>query len=202
MEETPVKNIFVPPRVEVIIYMLLSIFTFGFINIGTIINRFSAEPLTPLVVSADDYLGTLGFLSEIPLVNTLVIVVFWSGVGLVAYTVAWVLINAVIEARNEIVVESEYVNKGSLWGRFREPLLKSVFLISLFSWITLNAKWLVPWLLKDFRATMVSGQGTQLLELLLPVAGLAANLAITMLLLRLARHTRELIEAGKHHPAS
>lgn len=201
MVDISVRTILVPPKTEIIIYFLLSTLTFGFINIGTIINKFTSEPLSSPTVSADDYLGTLGFLSDMPLVNTAVIVIFWSGVGLVAYTVAWALINAVIEARNEIVVESEYVNKGSLWSRFQEPLLKSALVVALFGWLSANAKWLVPWLLKDFRATLLLAQGIGLLELLLPVVGLAANLAIAILLLRMARNSDELIESVNRHSA-
>lgn len=199
-DTTTVKDILLPPRLEVLIYFILSALTFGFINVTPIINRILSEPLTSNI-SADDYLGSLGFLSEVPLVNTAVIVVFWSGVGLVAYTVAWAIINAVIEARNEIVVESEYVNKGSAWSRFKEPLFKSALIVSLFAWISINSKWFLPWLLKDFRNTLVTGQGTDLLKLLLPFAALAANLAIVLVLVRLIRNTQEIIESADRQTA-
>lgn len=190
-----------PPRIEVVIYFLLSAFTFVFINVAPIINRVSSEPL-PKSLSSEDYLGSLGFLSDMPFVNTAVIVIFWSGVGLVAYTVAWALINAVIEARNEIVVESEYLNKGRFWDRYRQPLLKSALVLILFAWVVLNAKWLLPELLKDFRGTLVTGSGTELLRLLLPYAALTANLALAMILFRAVRHVPEIDEAITRKPSA
>lgn len=192
MEKTSLQEIFLPTKLEVLVYFVVGWLIFIFLKIELIINRLAAAPL-PKEISAEDYLGSLSFLAEFPLINTAVIVIFWSGIGLAAYTLVWAIINAFIEARNEIVVESEYVNKGRFWSRFQSPLLKSGLLGLLLAWLILNFMWLLPLLLRYFSLIVVSGKGFGLLAVLVPAAVMALNLAIITLIFRMITHPSNII---------
>lgn len=61
------------------------------------------------------------------LVGQVAIIIFWSVVGLAAYLVVWLLNNALINARNEVIIDTTYTNqKGS---RFH-PIALSLKLLS------------------------------------------------------------------------
>ncbi len=196
MVRTSWRSLVLPSPLEAITYLLVSLFVFTGINIALVIYRVSGAMISSDVQSGD-YLGILGGLTRIPVASTAVIVIFWSGVGLIAYTIVWAIINAVIEARNEIVVESEYANKGSLFDRLTAPLLKSGFLILLLVLLGLNRWWLVPMLLRSFHQTLSSGKGIALVTLVIPVLLGALDMALCFILYRVAFNSTELVEQLK-----
>lgn len=183
---------------ELLIYCVGSAMVFLLINVTLLVDRLSAEPLPREIISPEDYLGVLGFLTKVPAANTAVIVIFWSGIGLLAYTVVWALINATIEARNEIVVETEYVNKGRLWDRFRAPLLQAVVSIALFGSVLCVYKFLMPILLKRFSQIVIAADGPQFLALIIPIAVLTAVFTAISVLIRTARHHTRIAETIWH----
>lgn len=194
MENISVKALLLPSRLELVVYTVFSAIFYVFINIGRIIDRFASEPLPREIITPEDYLGTLGFITKYPAVNTAVIVIFWSGVGLLAYTIVWALINAFIEARNEIVVETEYVNKGRLIDRLKAPILKSLLLIALFGWVVGGYKWLMPIMLRRFGEILVTPVPAQLLGLFIPVAVMTALITVGSIIIRAVRHHTYILE--------
>ncbi|MBA3679149.1 hypothetical protein H0W80_03100 [Candidatus Saccharibacteria bacterium] len=67
----------------------------------------------------------------IPILNTAVLVVFWVAVGLAAYAVLYWAYNIISEARNEVVVEKEYVNRASTEEKKRWPIIEVGLLAAL-----------------------------------------------------------------------
>jgi len=67
----------------------------------------------------------------IPILNTAVLVIFWVAVGLAAYAVLYWAYNIISEARNEVVVEKEYVNRASTEEKKRWPIIEVGLLAAL-----------------------------------------------------------------------
>ena len=88
--------------------------------------------------------------SEIGTVNTVVIVLFWSVVGLIAYTAVWALVSLYTEAHNEVKVEQEYTNRGVLQERLRIPLIRVGIIILMVLLLSLTLKVLWPYWLGLF----------------------------------------------------
>ena len=66
----------------------------------------------------------LSGLSGNSVVNTITIAVFWSFIGLAVYTLFWVGLNFFIGVKNEVVIETGYVNKAKLSDRLKLPLIQ------------------------------------------------------------------------------
>ncbi len=196
MEDRSWLDLLLPTPLGLVIYALITVFIFGAINIASIINRLFGQAVFK-GLGAGDYLGLLTGLSNYPIINTIVIVIFWGGVGLIAYTIVWALINAFIEARNEIVVESEYANKGPIWPRLEVPMLKSALLALLLGWGALN-KWMVaPMLVKYFGQTLTQQSGANLLLLLIPVVMGMLDLIVGVTLYKAAFNAPEVVKLAK-----
>lgn len=59
------------------------------------------------------------------LAGQLALMTFWAIIGLVAYLVCWGGYNIVIEARNELTLNTEYTNKGHWRGPYETLALKT-----------------------------------------------------------------------------
>lgn len=103
-----------------------------------------------------DYSGSLANIVQSPILRTAMIVGFWSAIGLLAYTVVWSLVNVLIEARNEVVLETEYTNRGALWSRLKVPLLQLGLGVALILSIYLSARLTLPLWLDLMSTAMVS----------------------------------------------
>lgn len=114
-------------------------------------------------------------------VNTLVIVLFWSSVGLIAYTAVWFLASSYVNARNEVKVEKEYTNRGRIQSRLRIPLIRVAIILGLFIFLSLTMKVLWPYWLGFFGQFLLNVQAETLPSLGLLVAaygGALVNLYI------------------------
>ena len=80
-------------------------------------RRFFSRTLLGQSLQGADYTSGLLRGIDTPAVHSMVIVVFWSLIGLLAYTVVWGLGNVMIEARNEVFIQTSYVNKGTIGTR-------------------------------------------------------------------------------------
>ncbi len=134
-------------------------------------------------LSAINYGGVLTPITSSPIARTSVIVLFWGGVGLVAYTIVWSLINVAIEARNEVVLETTYTNRSDFVSRLHTPLLQFALAIGLFVCLFLTAKYALPFWL-GLASRGVSAPGTLMALGLVAgaVAGMAGNAYFLMLL--------------------
>lgn len=59
------------------------------------------------------------------------IITFWAVIGLVAYLICWGAYNALIEARNEVTLNTAYTNRGHWRGPWETLGLKAVMAIGL-----------------------------------------------------------------------
>lgn len=129
------------------------------------------------------YGNALSKVTNGPIIHTGVIVAFWSGVGLVAYTIVWSFINVMIEARNEVVLETEYTNKAALAQRIRTPLAQLALAAALFGGLIACAKWVFPfWLNLAATAITTDQLWKASLMMLAPIFGIALTIYLLILL--------------------
>ncbi len=103
-----------------------------------------------LAASRTDYAHQILTRLDTPAIHSVVIVVFWSLVGLVAYTLVWGLSNLALEARNEVVIESAYVNKGRPIDRVAAVGWQVARATLLFAFLLLTAYILAPFWVDAF----------------------------------------------------
>ena len=60
-----------------------------------------------------------------PIASTTALITFWASVGLVAYLISWSGYNLLIEARNEVTLNTEYMNRGHWRGHLETLALKA-----------------------------------------------------------------------------
>lgn len=70
----------------------------------------------------------LKFYGDQIVVSWLTIILFWGSVGLAVYTVFWLGMAFVTAARNEMVVETAFSNRGHFQDRIRVPLIKIILI--------------------------------------------------------------------------
>ena len=61
-----------------------------------------------------------------PFTGNIVLIAFWSAVGMIVYLVCWSLYGAYIEARNELAIKTSYVNAGRWQGPWATLGIKSL----------------------------------------------------------------------------
>ncbi len=76
---------------------------------------------TAITAAQDQLHAHVSAILTSPLVSSAALVTFWAGVGLVAYLVSWSAYNVLIEARNEVTLNTGYSNRGR-WHGHIEPL--------------------------------------------------------------------------------
>lgn len=194
MEEQTWQQLILPKPVELLIYLACSVIILAGINIEVIVNLVSGEMVFKNIAS-NDYFGIFSGLARFPAINTVVIVVFWGGVGLVAYTIVWALINALIEIRNDIVVETEYANKGPFWTRVKPPLLKAGLLITLLIWLALNRYVVGIFLLRTFHNTLSSQAGMHIWQFPIPILLGAVDILLAVTLFKSAFQADDIVDS-------
>ena len=65
------------------------------------------------------------FFAENKVANTISLVVFWSGVGLVAYSIIWSVYSFFTEAKNETEVAGEYINQETKHEKLQRTLMQA-----------------------------------------------------------------------------
>lgn len=115
------------------------------------------------------------------LASMAVLITFWAGVGLVAYLVCWAAYNALVEARNEVTLKTQYTNRGHWRGPLETLALKAVGAVTLVIACTLIGPSLALWLTLS-EPVFVGLTLTAALYAALAVLGLAAELYLILAL--------------------
>lgn len=135
-------KIFIPTAFQVIVVSMLSILTLLTIYGPSLFARLLTGEVSTYV--GQSYTDQLVRLNSVGFVRTGVIALFWALVGLMAYGVYLAVTNAIVEARNEIVIDTEYTNRGAGSNAYNgvfKQLGSGVFLIII---IIISALWLLP----------------------------------------------------------
>lgn len=135
-------KIIIPSAFQIIVVTLLSTLTLLTIYGPSLFVRVLTGEVNSYV--GQSYTDQLVRLNDVSFVRTAVIALFWALVGLMAYGVYLVITNAIVEARNEIVIDTEYANRGAgsnAWLGVAKQL-GSGLLLAVF--MTVSALWLLP----------------------------------------------------------
>ena len=176
------KRVLLPTISQALGCLAVSILLIGFLYRDQILHRIRSGSLSA-VLKEIGYSNQLASVTNSPIVHTVVIVAFWSAIGLVAYTIVWSLVNVLIEAKNEVVLETAYTNKSAFIQRARTPLLQLALASALFIGLLICAHIVFPfWLRLAYSgisaATLIAMAGYTLAA----VAGMTATLYALLLL--------------------
>jgi hypothetical protein len=146
----------VPTPSQLLLYPVLSAVLFGLIFSQNLMHKFTAKELDLSILNGFNYQAEISRYLDNNFTHTLVIVLFWGLIGLIAYTLVWLVTNALINARNDIVVETEYANKGATTRRVQTNIERFALASLLLAVIGLTALVLVPFWLGAFTTFIIS----------------------------------------------
>jgi hypothetical protein len=84
------------------------------------------------------------FFAENKVANTISLVVFWSGVGLVAYSIIWSVYSFFTEAKNETEVAGEYINQETKHEKLQRTLMQAGILAGIIALGLLSLNVTIP----------------------------------------------------------
>jgi hypothetical protein len=84
------------------------------------------------------------FFAENKVANTISLGVFWSGVGLVAYSIIWSVYSFFTEAKNETEVAGEYINQETKHEKLQRTLMQAGILAGIIALGLLSLNVTIP----------------------------------------------------------
>ncbi len=175
------KKIFAVSSLQVVLAVVLTAFSFVLTYYVDIVAKLTGQGNINESILRQTLGDQISDFSGIGTVNTIVIVLFWSVVGLTAYTVVWSMASSYINARNGVKVEKEYTNRGDIKERMRIPLLRAGIIIGLLILLMLSMRSFWPmWLglFGQFLSTISADVVTALGYFAAAFAGALANLYV------------------------
>jgi hypothetical protein len=116
-----------------------------------------------------------------PVVSNLALVTFWASVGLIAYLICWGAYNILIEARNEVTLNTEYTNRGHWRGNLETLCLKSLGAVALIGIVALLKPGFSLWIALASPA-IVMPTTAAIVTAVAAIVGLAAQLYLILAL--------------------
>lgn len=175
------RQVFRPRAKMILLYLFLSMIVLLFGNLDVLSSEF---PEVSFVIR-ESLNYQLELLGQSAIFNNIILILFWGGVALVVNVLIWAVINVGIEARNEAVMELEYVNQGSLLGRLKAPAIQIGLGLVLLSVLLAAFLYILPFLLGQFRHFLMLSPAPWAFGMLLVI--LAASVAIAHLVASLTK---------------
>jgi hypothetical protein len=138
-------KVLVPTKSQTFISLILALGLLIIMNIRQGLELLGIDH-TALDVSSAQFQDRFSVILSSKLAATTALVTFWACVGLIAYLICWSAYNALIEARNEVTLETQYTNRGHWRGPFETLGLKAVGAIALIGSVMLLKPGLALWL--------------------------------------------------------
>jgi hypothetical protein len=141
-------RVLLPTKKEILIILALVFvvfLTFEFNLIYLKVTQNSIFSDTALQQNFRDQIDS--FFAENKIANTISLVVFWSGVGLVAYSIIWSIYSFFTEAKNETEVAGGYVNQESKHEKLQRTLLQAGILAGLIALGLLSLNVTIPFII-------------------------------------------------------
>jgi len=134
-----------------------------------------------------------GFFAENKIANTLSLVVFWSGVGLVAYSIIWSIYSFFTEAKNETEVAGGYVNQESKHEKLQRTLLQAGILAGLIALGLLSLNVTIPFIISLWTNGILI-VNTEILNGILQIVGGFVGMVINFYLFKMLIDWIELLD--------
>jgi hypothetical protein len=111
------------------------------------------------------------FLGDNLIANKATLIIFWAGVGLVAYSIIWSIYSFISEGKSEVVVATEYVNQASRGERITRRLIQTAALVGIIALGLISINLSVPYLVNLWTDGIIFIPKETLYGLLLIVGG-------------------------------
>jgi len=134
-----------------------------------------------------------GFFAENKIANTISLVVFWSGVGLVAYSIIWSIYSFFTEAKNETEVAGGYVNQESKHEKLQRTLLQAGILAGLIALGLLSLNVTIPFIISLWTNGILI-VNTEILNGILQIVGGFVGMVINFYLFKMLIDWIELLD--------
>lgn len=116
-----------PHTLSLIAYFILSVVLLLALNYQTIILGFN-DKLVLNGTLTQSVQSQVSLYADNAIVGYATLILFWGMVGLGAYTLYWLVMAFFTAARNELIVETAFSNRGHFWDKVKVPMIKLTFL--------------------------------------------------------------------------
>ncbi len=182
MHQSRLVKLLIPTTSQLLVCLVLALMLQASVFQSLVLPYFfNSNSLVPYLDTGKQ-LG-LSHLNNFAFVRLIVQGAFWAVVGLCAYVIYLGLVNAIVEARNEVVVSTEFANKGKRGSRLlslRWPLGLLAGFVAVV-WLTAKIGFNL-WL--GLTGQLITGGVTMwhILAAIASLLGLATNLYILLIL--------------------
>lgn len=144
LQEARARSYAIATPVGFVAYVFAAIGYLVAVNIQTITKVLSGNQGADSAELARQIGSQLAMYGDLQIVSWATIVLFWGAVGLGVYTLFWLAMAFFTTARNELIVETAFSNRGHFQDRIRVPLIKLLLLGGGLILLLLTINWLAP----------------------------------------------------------
>ena len=125
-------RVLLPTKKEILIISSLIFVIFLTFEINLIFLKLTQNSIFSDSSLQQNFRGQIdSFFAENKITNTISLIIFWSGVGLVAYSIIWSVYSFFSEAKSETKVAGDYVNQESKHDKLQRSLVQAGILAGL-----------------------------------------------------------------------
>lgn len=140
MELKRARHYLTPSALAVLSYFVLSVAFLVASSFKAILLAFSHDSAATL----QTFSGAVAAYGNNVIVSWLTIILFWGTVGLAVYTLFWLAMAFFTAARNELIVETAFSNRGHFWAKVRVPLIKLAMLGAIGLVLATSVRYVAP----------------------------------------------------------
>ena len=138
-------RIILPTKREILVVLSLVFVVFLVFEVNLIFLKVTQNSIFSDTALQQNFRAQIdAFFAENKVANTISLVVFWAGIGLVAYSVIWSVYSFVTEAKSETDVVSGYINQESKHDKLQRSLLQAGILAGLIALGLLSLNITIP----------------------------------------------------------
>ena len=138
-------RIVLPTKREILVILSLVFVVFLVFEVNLIFLKVTQNSIFSDTALQQNFRAQIdAFFAENKVANTISLVVFWAGIGLVAYSVIWSIYSFVAEAKSETDVVSGYINQESKHDKLQRSLLQAGILAGLIALGLLSLNITIP----------------------------------------------------------
>lgn len=191
LKEARARSFAVATPVGFVAYIFIAIGYLVAVNIQTITKVLSGNQDANSAELARQIGSQLAMYGDLQIVSWATIVLFWGAVGLGVYTLFWLAMAFFTTARNELIVETAFSNRGHFQDRIRVPLIKLLLLGGILMLLLATVNWLAPFWANLFARGVYSVPSQVVIgvvEMLAAIIGTFLNIYVVRSLIVYFRH--------------
>ncbi len=138
-------RVFAPSSVGVLIAFIISLTVLVVSQTQAILTALHITPAALDQTRGELYNRFGQFLSS-SITSNLALVTFWATIGLIVYLICWGGYNLLIDARNEVTLETQYTNQAGRGGVWLHGVIKALSIAALVAYLSVFAVGFSLWL--------------------------------------------------------